>query len=401
MVSLSDIRTAVELIRGRVLHTPLVYSPTLSSLSGAEVYLKLETLQLAGSFKVRGAMAGILGRKGTIGALGVITASAGNHAQGVAVAARETGIPATIVMPAWTSITKQEAAKGYGAEVIVQGSSLEESLEAARRLAAGGRTLIHPYDDPLVVAGQGTIGLEILESLPDADTVIVPVGGGGLIAGIATAVKGIRPNIRVVGAQAAACPSAVAALAAGKVVRVNAQKTIADGIRVQQIGESVFPVLQEKVDGVVLVGEEEIALAMLLLLERKRVIAEGAGAVTLAALMNGQVPVRRSEKVVLIVSGGNVDSFLLERVMRYGLRRSGRILHITTRIEDTPGNLARLLGVIASEGGNILQINHVRAEPGMPLQDIEVSIDIEVRGQPHGDELRKALREQGYASILS
>jgi threonine dehydratase len=400
MVSLADIRAAAELIRGHVLHTPLVYSPTISSLSGAEVYLKLETLQLAGSFKARGATARILGKREEIGDLGVVTASAGNHAQGVAVAAREAGIPATIVMPSWASIAKQEAVRGYGAAVILEGASLEESLRHARTLAAEGRTLIHPYDDPLVVAGQGTIGLEILEDLPDTDCIIAPVGGGGLIAGIATAVKGLHRDARVIGVQAAACPSAVAALAAGKVVRVAAQRTLADGIRVQEVGASVFPVLRDVVDSIVLVDEEEITAAMILLLERKRIIAEGAGATPLAALMGGKVQVRRGETVVLVVSGGNVDTFLLERVLRYGMRRSGRILRVTVTVEDSPGSLARLIGVIASQGGNILQVNHIRAEPGIPLQDIQVSIDVEVRGSTHGDEMHQALTGQGYDTVV-
>jgi threonine dehydratase len=303
-------------------------------------------------------------------------------------------------MPTWASIAKQEAARGYGAAVILEGASLEESLRHARALAAEGRTLIHPYDDPLVVAGQGTIGLEILGDLADTALIIAPVGGGGLIAGIATAVKGLRRDARVIGVQASACPSAVAALAAGKAVRVEAQRTLADGIRVQEVGATVFPVLRDMVDGIVLVDEEEITAAMLLLLERKRVIAEGAGATPLAALVGGKVPVRRGEKVVLVISGGNVDTFLLERVLRYGMRRNGRILRITVTIEDTPGSLARLLGVIASRGGNILQVNHVRAEPGIPLQDIQVSIDVEVRGSVHGDEMHQVLVGQGYDTVV-
>jgi threonine dehydratase len=205
----------------------------------------------------------------------------------------------------------------------------------------------------------------------------------------------------VIGVQAAACPSAVAALAAGKVVRVEAKKTIADGIRVREIGESIFPVLRDRVDGITLVGEDEIAAAMLLLLERKKVVAEGAGAAPLAALMGGHVEVRRGEKVVLIVSGGNVDAFLMERVIRFGLRRNGRIIRVTGRLEDAPGSLAGLLGVIASRGGNILQVSQVRAEPGIPIQDIQVSIDVEVRGQAHGDEMRRVLGEQGYDVVLT
>ncbi|MFA5267887.1 MAG: threonine/serine dehydratase, partial [Methanoregula sp.] len=287
MVTLADIRAAEQRIAGHVIRTPLVYSPFISARTGARVYLKLETLQKAGSFKVRGATNKILANIAAVREHGVVAASAGNHAQGVAVAAYAAGVRATIVMPSWASISKQEATRGYDAEVLLYGSSLEESITRSGELAREGRLFIHPYDDDDVIAGQGTIGIEILDDLQNADMIIVPVGGGGLIAGIATAVKAIKPGISVTGVQAAACPSASEAVAAGSPVWVTARPTIADGIRVAKSGARTFPVLKNLVDRIVLATEDEIADAMLLLLERKHVVAEGAGAAPLAALLNG------------------------------------------------------------------------------------------------------------------
>ena len=305
MVTLADIQAASGLLEGKVIRTPLVHSPTISALTGAEIYLKLECMQKAGSFKVRGATYRILSKREEIGRGGVIAASAGNHAQGVAVAASLAGVPATIVMPTWVSLAKQEATTGYGARIILAGESLEESIEVAKRMAAEqDLTFIHPYDDPMIIAGQGTIGLEILSDLPDVQCVVVPVGGGGLIAGIATAMTALRPGIRVVGVQADACPSAQEAIRAGHPVTVEARPTIADGIRVKRTGEIAFPVIRDLVQDIVLVGEEDIVDAVLTLLERKKVLSEGAGAAPLAALLAGAVRVRPGEKVAAVISGG-------------------------------------------------------------------------------------------------
>jgi threonine dehydratase len=396
MITISEIREARERITPHIIRTPLVPSPTLSSRCGYEVFLKLETMQKAGSFKVRGAMNRILSRKEEIGEKGVVAASAGNHAQGVAVAARVAGVPATVVMPAWASISKQAAARAYGARVILSGETLEESIRHAQELAASGMTYIPAFDDPEVIAGQGTIGLEILEDLPRADLILVPVGGGGLIAGIAAAVKGTDPRVQVWGVQAAACPSAAEAVKAGRPVLVPACQTLADGIRVRQVGDLAFPALRDLVGEVLLVDEEEIAEAMLLLLERKKVIAEGAGAAPLAALLSGKVKIREGSRVVLVVSGGNVDTPLLDRVIHRGLVRTGRMIQAEVILEDVPGALAGLLGIIARAGGNILQIHHVRGGRGLPVQAVRVALEIETRDGEHGRILLGELAGAGY-----
>ena len=396
MVSLADIRAAGQRIAPHIIRTPLVYSPTISAMAGAEVWLKLETLQKAGSFKVRGATNKILAHLDTIGDRGVVAASAGNHAQGVVVAAHSVGVPATIVMPVWASISKQEATRGYGATVEVYGTTLEESITRAEMLAGEGRLFIHPYDDEDVIAGQGTIGLEILADLPATDQIIVPVGGGGLIAGIATAAKAIKPAVGIIGAQAASCPSASEAIRAGAPVRITSQPTIADGVRVEESGALPFPILQDLVDQVLLVTEEEIADAMLLLLERKHVVSEGAGAVPLAALLNGSIQIRPGSIVVLVISGGNVDSALLFRIVRQSMARQGRILRFSVLLDDRPGALAKLLQVIAARGGNILHIHHSQGEGDVPVLMARVEIELETRGRDHGDTIRKAVIEKGY-----
>ncbi|MFA4826009.1 MAG: threonine ammonia-lyase [Methanoregula sp.] len=396
MVSLADIRHAQVLIAPHIIRTPLVYSPTISAMAGAEVYLKLETLQKAGSFKVRGATCKILSCPERCKEHGVIAASAGNHAQGVAIAAQRAGIPATIVMPEWTSIAKQEATRGYGANVIIAGLTLEESIEQAVEIAREGGLFIHPYDDEEVIAGQGTMALEILHDLPDADMIVVPVGGGGLIAGIAIAAKGLRPDISIIGAQAKACPSAYEALKTVGPVRVAAGQTIADGIRVMQTGAETLPVLQELVDRIALASEDEIADAMLLLMERKHVIAEGAGATPLAAFLNGSIPVKPGSRVVLVISGGNVDSPQLFRILRQSLLRHGRIVRFSVLLDDQPGTLARLLFTIAKEKGNILSIQHIQGESDTAAYQARVDLELETRGMEHVHAIKKALGDLGY-----
>lgn len=397
MLTVVEIQAAATRIAGKVIRTPLVYSPTFSEMSGAEVYLKLETMQKAGSFKVRGAANLILAERGSIGPAGVIAASAGNHAQGVAVAASMAGVPATIVMPEWVSLSKQEATIGYGAEVILHGSSLEESIVHARELAATrGMTFIHPYDNPLVIAGQGTIGLEILESLPDAGLIVVPIGGGGLIAGIATAVRPLRPQTRIVGVQAAACPSATGALQEGMPVDVEALPTIADGIRVKRTGDLTYPAIRDLVERVVLVHEQEIVDAMLHLLERKKVLSEGAGAAALAALLSGSIPCRKGEKVVLVISGGNVDTFLLERILKKGLYATGRMVQLSVAVEEGPHSLPALLQVLARLGAVVSHIDQERSAPDLPVHQMRVILELEVRGRPHLQALLAALEETGF-----
>lgn len=397
MVIPDRIREAAALLSGKIIRTPLVYSPTFSDATGTDVYLKLEAMQKAGSFKVRGAANRILSKQEGIGKNGVIAASAGNHAQGVAVAAAIAGVPATIVMPVWVSPSKQEATAGYGATIILKGSSLQESIDHAVSLAGPGEmTFIHPYDDEAVIAGQGTIGLEILEDLPDAGVIIVPVGGGGLIAGIATAVKGIRPDIRVIGVQVAACPSAAEARSAGRPVTVDARPTLADGIRVTRTGDLTWPVVRDLVDEIVVVDEDEIVVAISTLLERKKVLAEGAGAAPLAALLSGLISAGRGEKVVAVISGGNLDAFLLERVLRKGLFDAGRLFRCMLDIEEGGSSLPTLISHIAREGATISRVEQERGSPDLPLHLNRVTVEMELRGPEHRDRIIGMLRELGY-----
>ena len=396
MVSLADIEAAKIRISPHIIRTPLVHSPTISEMTGANVYLKLETLQKAGSFKVRGATNKILSTINTLWEQGVVAASAGNHGQGVAVAAHSAGIPATIVMPEWSSLSKQEATRGYGARVIIHGKSLEESIGKAQEIARKGRLFIHPYDDDEVIAGQGTIALEILADLPETDMIVVPVGGGGLIAGIATAAKAKKSDITIIGAQARVCSSAAEAVRQGAPCRILTGKTIADGIRVAETGSRTLPVLQHHVDRIVLASEEEIADAMLLLLERKHVVAEGAGAVPLATLINGSIDVMSGSNVVLVISGGNIESAQLFRVIRQSLARQGRIMHFSVMLDDQPGTLARLLAVIAQERGNILHIHHTEGENDLPVMMARVNLELETRGPDHIAAIKKGLADNGY-----
>ncbi|MFZ2446327.1 MAG: threonine ammonia-lyase [Syntrophobacteraceae bacterium] len=396
MVSLADIQKAAALLRGKVIRTPLVYSPTFSRLTGAQVYLKLENLQETGSFKIRGATFKILSERDLIGEEGVVAASAGNHAQGVALAASRAGLRSTIVMPEWSSISKQEATRAYGGELILAGRNISDCIDRAKDLAKAGRTFIHPFDDPVIIAGQGTIALEILEDLPDTDIIVVPVGGGGLISGIATAVRDIRPGVRLIGVQAAACPSAAKALDVRRRVRVGAERSIADGIAVKQIGKIPFEVIREKVDAIVLVSEDRIAEAVLMLLERKKIFAEGAGAVSAAALLAGAVSVSPGQKAVLVISGGNMDSPLLDRVLRKGLSRNGRIMRFSIRLDDVPGALASLLEVIAKTGANVLQIYHNRGGADLSIYQTLVELEIETRNFDHIAQLTRALSTAGY-----
>ena len=393
-------RTANNVLDGRIIRTPLVYSPYLSEQIESEVYLKLENLQKTGSFKLRGATHEIQTHLDGIGPQGVVAASAGNHAQGVALAAREAGIRATIVMPEWASITKQEATRGYGGQVHLKGQSLAESIQEAKAFVEQGMTLIHPYDDPEVIAGQGTIALEILGEVPDADFVLVPVGGGGLIGGIATAVKSMRPETRVIGVQADACPSAFRSFESGQAVRVKARRTIADGIAVKQPGELTFQIMQKRVDEIVLVEEDQIAHAVLTLLERKKILAEGAGVVPVAALLDSSVRIPKGSKVVLVISGGNVDTPLLDRILRQGLTRSGRMMKFEVILDDVPGSLAQLLTLLAGLEANVLQIYHRRSEENLPIYTSRVEIDLETRGWEHLHKITEALREGGYTIKL-
>lgn len=396
MISLPDIEKAAALLSGKIIRTPLVHSPSFSRLTGAEVRLKLENLQETGSFKIRGATFKILSERERIGKEGVVAASAGNHAQGVALAAGRAGLRSLIVMPEWSSISKQEATRGYGGELVLEGQNIGDCIKRAKELAKEGRTFIHPFDDPLIIAGQGTIGIEILDDLPDVDIIVVPIGGGGLISGIASAARAIRPGVRIIGVQTAACPSAVKALDAGRSVKVEAQRSIADGIAVKQIGEVPFKIIRKKVDEIVTVDEDSIAEAVLMLLETNKVLAEGAGAVPAAALLSGAVRVSPGQKAVLVISGGNMDSPLLDRVLRKGLTGHGRIMSFSIRLDDIPGALASLLAVIAGTGANVLQIYHNRGGVGLSIYQSLVELEIETRNFDHIEQILEALDAAGY-----
>jgi threonine dehydratase len=396
MITLADVSTAADRIREYIIRTPLVYSPTFSSMCGVPVYLKLESMQRSGSFKIRGAMNKVLIHRNEIGPEGVVAASVGNHAQGVALAAQAAGVPAKVVMPEGSPLSKQEATRHYGAEVIVQGRNLQESLQHARELERRGALFIHPYDDPEVIAGQGTIALEVHKDLPEADLFIIPVGGGGLISGIAIAARELFPSLQIIGVQAAACPAMYRAFFTGNIEDTTPEYSIADGIVVKQPGEITLSYVRRYVDSMLLVQEDQIAEAIRLLLERKKVIAEGAGATPLAALLTGNLPVADRKALVLIISGGNIDSPLLERILRQGLLEKGRIMRISVCIDDVPGSLARLLAVIAEQGGNILDIHQVRGGRNLSLFISQVDLEIESRGRDHIQEIRTTLEREGY-----
>lgn len=399
MPTLEKIEQTSRLIEDHIFRTPLVHSPTLSSQFDAHIYLKLENLQKTGSFKIRGAAAKVVRgcMQNTISPKGVVTASAGNHAQGVALAAREAGLPATVVMPQWSSISKREATRGYGGTIIISGATLEESVARAREIAKEGMTFIHPFDDEDIICGQGTIGLEILSVLPDVETIIVPVGGGGLIAGIGSVIKATNPRIRMIGVEAAACPSARMALRAGRCVSVPAEPSLADGISVKQLGEIPFRMIRKTVDELVTVQEADIAASMQILLDRKKMLAEGAGAAPLAALLNGSVRPRRDEKIVLLVSGGNVDIPLLGRIIHRGLVENGRIMRIRLTLRDRPGVLARLLNKVAVLEANILHIYHDRSAQRSAIDETRVELELETRNDAHIREIENTLKAEGYA----
>jgi threonine dehydratase len=396
MISAAEIERAAGVLKGRVIRTPLVYSPTFSKLAGFEVYLKLENLQATGSFKIRGATYKILTELERIGKAGVVAASAGNHAQGVALAASRAGLASTIVMPEWASISKQEATRGYGGKVILEGQSLADSIKRALELAKDGKTFIHPFDDPLIIAGQGSIGLEIMEELPDVDLIAVPVGGGGLVAGIAVAARAVRPGVRIIGVQAERCPSALKAVETGERITVEALRSIADGITVRQIGCIPFDIVRKEVDEIVLASEDRIAEAVIMLLERKKILAEGAGAVCVAALLRGAIKAPPEAKAALVISGGNIDISLLDRVIRKGLSRNGRIMRFSVRLDDVPGALANLLGIIAGAKANVLQIYHNRGGADMSIDQSLVELEIETRNFEHIREIEAVLNQTGY-----
>jgi threonine dehydratase len=395
-MTLRDIEEARTRMGGLIRPTPLVYSQTLSRHSGREVFLKLENLQTTGSFKLRGALNRLLLMQERGEGAKVVAASAGNHGQGVAWAAARLNLPATIIMPEGASLSKEQACIAYGAEVLRWGRDLSQSLEKAQELAAQGAVFIHPYDDLEVVAGQGTLGLEILGDLPGVDTVVLPVGGGGLAAGTALALKESSPQVQVLGVQTSQVPSLAAAWKKGEPVKVPVHPTLADGIQVPQVGRHTYPYLRKYLDGVEVVDEEGIAQAILVLLERKKVLAEGAGAAATAAYLG---PLRHRDlgrQVVLVVSGGNIDTPLLERVLVRALLAEGRLLNLRLVLADRPGALGRFASFLGEHQANILHLFHDRLARDLPLEATRVEVILETRNREHGARLLKALEEAGY-----
>jgi threonine dehydratase len=394
-VTIDDILQAREVLRGTTLVTPMEGSRWLSSMTGQQVSLKCENLQRTGSFKIRGAYLRISNLSEEERSRGVVAASAGNHAQGVALAASLLGIKSTVFMPMGAPIPKEKATRAYGADVEFVGHTIDECLVAARAFEAEtGAVLIHPFDHPDIVAGQGTCGLEILEQTPDVRTVVVPTGGGGFIAGIATAVKALRPGVRVVGVQADSAAAYPASLAAGRPVPLAEMATMADGIAVGCPGDVPFSAIQTHVDDIGTVSEESLSTALLALLERAKVLVEPAGAAAVAALMDA--PHDFEGPVVAVLSGGNIDPLLLMRVLRHGMAAQGRYLAIRCRIPDRPGGLVKLLGELSDAEANVLDVVHERTSESLPLDQVEVVLQMEMRGQSHRAEVLARLRDCGY-----
>ncbi|MCI0567535.1 MAG: threonine ammonia-lyase [Acidobacteria bacterium] len=397
MIGLNDIQEAALVVENFVRPTPHIYSYTLSQLVDRQVHLKPENLQRTGSFKLRGACNRMVGLTPQEKAAGVVAASAGNHAQGVALAAQLLGLRATIVMPEETPLNKVERTRSFGPTVILQGSSLDEALWVAREESdRHGLTFIHGYDDPKIIAGQGTVGIEILHDLPDCGMVVVPVGGGGLAAGVALAVKSQKPGMRVVGVQASGCPSMVRALEAGHPVSVAQPRTIADGIRVGRVGDAPFEILRDHLDEMVLVDDEEISRAIVVLMEKSKLVVEAAGAVGVAALLSDKIP-RMTGVISVVLSGGNIDTNFFIRMLERGLTHEGRLILLRVEIVDKPGQLAKVLLILAESGANVLDVKHYRAGWQLPLEGTELEILLETRDPGHGRMIVERLRSLGYA----
>lgn len=396
MIDFHAIKAAAARIKAEIYESPLVHTKTLSRLTGNEIYLKLENLQMTGSFKERGALNRILTMTAEEKRRGVIAASAGNHGQAVAYHAALRGIPVQIWMPRYTPLIKLDATREYGADVVLCGNSYDEAYEAAvQRSLETNATFLHAFDDEGVIAGQGTIGLEMLEQNPHLEVVVTPVGGGGLIGGIACAIKGLNPNVEVIGVQTSRLPSMRAALEHRQPVSVPAASTMADGIAIRRAGKLTLPLVSEYVDRVVTVDEEEIAEAVLVLLEREKTLAEGAGAVALAAVLQGKTG-HSGKKIAVLISGGNLDVNLLSRIIEQGLVRDGRRLRVRVRLPDHPGALEGLSSVIARMGANIVETLHNRAHYGVSLSETAIDITMETRGRQHVTELLAELKNSGY-----
>lgn len=396
---LDEIRAAATLLDGVAVKTPMQESRWLSDIVGGPVLLKCENLQRTGSFKIRGAYLRMSKLSAQERASGVVAASAGNHAQGVALAAQMLGIKATVFMPEGAPIPKVKATWGYGADIVFFGGSVDEALVGAGRFAEEtGAVLIHPFDHRDIVVGQGTCGLEILDQAPEVRTVLVPTGGGGLIAGIALAIKSVRPDVQVIGVQAEGAAAYPASLSAGAPVALTTMTTMADGIAVARPGLVPFAAISANVDRIVTVSEESISRALVLLLERAKMVVEPAGAVAVAALLDH--PEAFSSPAVAVLSGGNVDPLLLAKLIQHGLASTGRYLNIAVRIPDSPGGLATLLGQLAEHRVNVLEVAHERTSITLGVDEVEVHVQLETRGPEHAEAVLASLREHGYRVSL-
>lgn len=401
--TLADIEAARKTIAGVARVTPMETSQFLAELLGSPVHLKCENLQRTGAYKVRGAYNRLSTLSPEQRAAGVVAASAGNHAQGVALAARELGIPATIFTPVGVALPKLQATRHYGAEVVLRGHSVEEALVAAKDFAARtGAVFIPPFDHPAVIAGQGTLGLEIIDQVPDVDTVVVPIGGGGVISGIALAVKGtaerLGREIKVIGVQAENAAAYPSSIRAGEPVTVATTPTIADGIAVARPGDLNFPIIRDHVDEIVTVSDDDTARALLVLLERAKLVVEAAGAVGVAAIMSGAV--KDTGRTVVLLSGGNIDPLMMERVITRGLVAASRYIGIRIMLPDRPGQLARVAQVISEAGANVVEVLHTRHGQGLVINEVALDLSIEARGPEHAQEVIKRLHEVGFRPEL-
>jgi len=395
-VTIADIWEAYKLLKPRLHHTPLAPSRTLRDITGADIYLKAENMQRSGSFKVRGASYKISRLSKEEYSRGVIAASAGNHAQGVAIAAAQYNISCTIVMPETAPLAKVTATQGYGAEVVLHGFTYDDAYQYCLELQQEtGATFIHAFDDPDIIAGQGTLGLEMLSDLPDADALIVPIGGGGLIAGITIAARALRPNIKIIGVQAEGAAGCRASLDAGELRTLPSIATIADGIAVKRPGTLTFPIIQNLVDDVVTVNDEEIIGAVLLLMERNKMLVEGAGAAGVAAMLSGVVKLD-GKRVLVPLTGGNIDINLVSRFIEHGLAAAGRYFVIHTRLTDRPGELMRLLGIISEMRINVIDVRHQRISSRLPIMQREETLTLETRDRAQCEQLLQCLRAAGY-----
>lgn len=398
MVTLDKVYTASKVLKEVIRETDMIYAPGLKK--DAKVYLKTENLQVTGSFKVRGAYFKIAGLSAEEKANGVIACSAGNHAQGVALAATKIGIKSLICLPDGAPISKVEATKRYGAEVCMVKGVYDDAYNKALELKEEkGYTFIHPFDDEDVIAGQGTIGLEILEQLADVDIVVVPIGGGGLISGVAYTIKQLAPNCRVYGVQATGAPCMINSLTGQELCSLNSVQTIADGIAVKTPGTLTYELCKNYVDGVVTVSDDEIAATILTLLERQKLIAEGAGAVSVAAVMFDKIPDMEGKNICCLVSGGNIDVTILSRVIARGLKMYGRTANIMVALSDRPGQLAGVSGIISELGANVVSINYDATDLDMNITDCYLRLSVETRDFEHIETIKKALRENGFEVV--